>query len=1178
MLAPRTISWLLLCLLAVLAAPLRADQSAGAFTYTSDATSVTITGYSGMDAVVTVPSAIASLPVQAIAPDAFSGVTSITSINLPDTLLSLGARAFAGCTGIAEITLPGQLQSIGDQAFHGCTALRQVSIWGSFSAVTSSNAFDSPGSLTLRYISGASGLDGPVWSLFMQAPLKISLSYSAIGYTLYGYTGTDSDLFLPTSVGGKPIIRIAQETFKAATFSRITLPENLSIIDDSAFAGCSQLTQLTIPDSVVNINANAFSGCTKLASLSLPAHLASLSPSCFANCSSLTAITLPTDLSSIGDFAFGGCSKLQALAIPAGVTSIGQGIVSQCTALTQLTVDPLNPKYVSTDNALYLKSPSTLIAVAAGLERSSFVIPSGTTAIGPWALYGADKLQQVTLPGTLTSIGLAAFYGCSSLTSVEIPSKVSRIEDIAFYNLPKLAKATFLGNAPSYFGGSVFDAAATGFTIYYTAGATGFTQPTWHGYPSSELAFSSITVADGISITGYLGSSTTVVIPPSILGKPVTEISANAFSSRNDLRSIEIPSTVLRIDPTAFADCSSLYGITVSAANPAFLAIDGVLFGESGSKLLRYPAGLANSRYSIPSGVRILEAHSFSGASLLIGVEIPASVRNIGEACFQGCSNLGGAQFDGNAPDDFGSLVFDGTAPGFTISVAMTALGFSTPTWKGYPVHSGDYAYTDSGAGLMITGYSGTDTTLQLPSSILGRPVIGIAASAFAGNTALSSAVLPEGLTSLGDHAFANCTQLTSASLPASLASVGTAPFLGCGRLSSLTLSAGNTHFSLWNGLLMDKGLTRLIECPQGLSTLPTTLPSSLASIAPEAFRGCSALRSLQLPSSLVSIGEEAFSDCSSLTLIQLAGDAPSLAEAGAFNRSPGVRFYYQASASGYSSAAWVSLSPLALHPNHLSNLSTRSFVGKDDKSQFAGFVIGGTEPKRVLVRASGPALKAFNVSGVLEDPTLILFDSTQTKLAANDDWDPTSIQADAARVGAFPWSSGSKDAALLLSLKPGSYTVQVSGKDGGTGIALVEIYDADATPQSNLLTNISTRSLTLSDDQIQIAGFVVSGDKPKQILVRASGPALKAFGLNEAMNDPVLKVVGANQALLDSNDDWDATTIQAAAQKVGAFAWPVGSKDAALLMTLKPGNYTAMVSGKGTESGITLVEVYDVP
>ena len=264
-----------------------------------------------------------------------------------------------------------------------------------------------------------------------------------------------------------------------------------------------------------------------------------------------------------------------------------------------------------------------------------------------------------------------------------------------------------------------------------------------------------------------------------------------------------------------------------------------------------------------------------------------------------------------------------------------------------------------------------------------------------------------------------------------------------------------------------------------------------------------------------------------------------------------------------------------------LVNISTRATAGTGDRALIAGFVIRGAAAKNVVVRGLGPALASFGVAGTLLNPVLTLNDGAGRVVATNDNWSTTATPpALFAGLGAFALANGSADAALQTSLSAGSYTATVSDSANRTGTALVEIYAADAN--STRLVNLSTRAFVDIGSGIGIAGIVVRGQQPGRYLVRGIGPALTAFGVGGALADPVLVLTTSLGVTVASNDNWSVNTnageLANAAAAVGAFPLPANSRDAALLLTLPPGSYTALVSGAANTTGVALVEVYEVP
>lgn len=261
-----------------------------------------------------------------------------------------------------------------------------------------------------------------------------------------------------------------------------------------------------------------------------------------------------------------------------------------------------------------------------------------------------------------------------------------------------------------------------------------------------------------------------------------------------------------------------------------------------------------------------------------------------------------------------------------------------------------------------------------------------------------------------------------------------------------------------------------------------------------------------------------------------------------------------------------------------LVNISTRSYVGQGGDVMIAGFVITGDRAKTVLIRASGPSLRQFGITSTLNDPVLTLYEGSTAK-ATNDNWGDVpsekSVIASAIRtVSAFAWDEGSADAAMVVTLSPGGYTAIVSGKSNSTGVALIEVFETDVTQSNSRLVNLSTRSSVRLGENVQIAGFVVSGNGPQRVVIRASGPALEKYGVPGYLDDPVLELHDATNQLAIS-DDW-APALRADFQTIGADNWAVGSKDAAIVRTLEPGGYTAIVRGKNGSTGVALIEIFE--
>jgi len=274
--------------------------------------------------------------------------------------------------------------------------------------------------------------------------------------------------------------------------------------------------------------------------------------------------------------------------------------------------------------------------------------------------------------------------------------------------------------------------------------------------------------------------------------------------------------------------------------------------------------------------------------------------------------------------------------------------------------------------------------------------------------------------------------------------------------------------------------------------------------------------------------------------------------------------------ASGTYSTSGITFKVLTV-PDIPLNIATRLKVNPDPNQLVGGLIITGTEPKKVIIRAIGPSLSSF-FSGVLADPTLELFQGN-TLLASNNNWKDNGNQAAVEATGIPP--SNELESAIVQTLAPGAYTAAVRGNGGGTGIALVEVYDLDQNAKSKL-ANIATRGFVDTNDNVMIGGFIVGGNggADMRVVVRAIGPSLSAFGLAGALQDPVLELKSANGVTLLANDDWKETQ-ETEITQIGLA--PTDNRESALVTALPAGNYTAIVRGKANTTGIAVVEVYNV-
>jgi hypothetical protein len=261
--------------------------------------------------------------------------------------------------------------------------------------------------------------------------------------------------------------------------------------------------------------------------------------------------------------------------------------------------------------------------------------------------------------------------------------------------------------------------------------------------------------------------------------------------------------------------------------------------------------------------------------------------------------------------------------------------------------------------------------------------------------------------------------------------------------------------------------------------------------------------------------------------------------------------------------------------PGSLGNISTRMRVQAGDNALIGGFIIAGSAPKNVAVRGIGPSLSQFGVPDVLADPTLELHNGSGATLVQNDNWQDDPLQA--AQLTALGLNlSNPNESGLVATLQPNApYTAILAGKNNGTGVGLVEIYDTNPAASSQL-ANISTRGFVLTGDNVMIGGFILGGTTNANVVVRGIGPSLSQFGLNPVVADPTLELHDGNGALLVSNDNWQDDPATAALLSANGLGLS-DVNESGIFQSLPPGAFTAILAGKNGGTGIGLVEIYNL-
>ena len=449
-----------------------------------------------------------------------------TSVNIPNSVKSIGDYAFILCRGLTSVTIPNSVTSIGAGAFSGCSALTSITIPNSVTSIVSDVFFDCLELTNIVVEEGNTKFDSR-----NNCNAIIETSSNTL------ITGCKNTT-IPNSVTSIGVG--AFQYCSGLTF--ITIPNSVTSIGDSAFSGCSGLTSVVIPNSVTSIGERAFDGCSGLTSITIPNSVTSIGYYAFDGCSGLTSVVIPNSVTTIYDYAFLGCSGLTMITIPNTVTFIGYGAFYGCSGLTSIVVEEGNTEYDSRNNcnAIIESSSNTLIA---GCKNT--IIPNSVTAIDGYAFYRCNGLTSITIPNSVTSIGDDAFSGCGGLISIVVEegnakydsrNNCNAIIETSSNTLIIGCKNTTIPNSVTSIGKGAF---------------------------SECSALTSITIPNCVTSIGdwaFYGCSglTSVTIPNS-----VTSIGDSAFSGCSGLTSVVIPNSVTSIGNSAFVGCVNLKEIII---------------------------------------------------------------------------------------------------------------------------------------------------------------------------------------------------------------------------------------------------------------------------------------------------------------------------------------------------------------------------------------------------------------------------------------------------------------------------------------------------------------------------------------------------------------------------------------------------------------------------------------
>ena len=441
--------WLAAGLLCGWAAPGQADD----FTFaTNTDNTITLTGYKGEGGIVVVPSHVNELPVVEIEANAFWGCRTMTSIELPDSLLRIGSRAFYASTNLSEVFIPAAVNSIGDEVFGWCSRLTAIDVDPTNAYFESRNGvlFNEDGSVLICHPGGMSG----------------------------SYVVPDG------------VVELAPFAFfGCGEMPGVEIPAGVLLVGELAFYKCDGLTNVQLPQSIANVADGAFASCARLASISVesnnPAYeavdgaLLVKGGGEFVQCPGGRTGTyaVPATVTNIRAFAFAGCKGLANVWIPGSAIAMGADPFEECFNLASIEVDPSNPIFASMDGVVYSKELHVLVRYPPG-KPGPCVLPDSVNDIADYAFSCCAGLSHVTLGNAVTNVGARAFLNCENLNTAVLGSGVVHIGALAFMGCFNLREIYFAGNAPS-----LEYRITTGLTtVYYLPETTGWDDPPWNWF------------------------------------------------------------------------------------------------------------------------------------------------------------------------------------------------------------------------------------------------------------------------------------------------------------------------------------------------------------------------------------------------------------------------------------------------------------------------------------------------------------------------------------------------------------------------------------------------------------------------------------------------------------------------------------------------------------------------
>ncbi len=703
----------------------------------------------------------------------------VTHDGVTYTVTAIGEYAFLYCTDLTSIVISDSVNTVGRAAFRSCTGLRNVTIGKSIT--------------TLRYKKGSA-----IFYAFQNCDSITSLTWNAVNCADNGYMGTAN---IEQVIIGEEVEVITNGLAEGSQIEEITIPNSVTTIGNSAFAGCTGLTgELTIPNSVTTIGNSTFAGCTGLTGeLTIPNSVTTIGNAAFAGCTGLTGeLIIPNSVIAIGGSAFAGCTGLTgALTIPNSVTAIGGSAFAACTGLEELVIP----------NSLTTIGVSTF-AGCTGLN-GTLTIPNSVTTIGEGAFSGCIGIEEITIPNSVTQIYAGAFYGCDNLSKVNISSLEAWC--CIVFGMISGGNYSRESSNPIYYAHHLYLNGQEITDLVIPNSITAINSYAFYG----GSGFNSITLGNAVTTIGNYAFSGCTGLTNLTIGDAVTTIGESAFEGCTGLTSLTISKSVISISGNIIVNCPSLTSLSVESGNPIFDSRDNCnAIIETATNTLV----VGSQTTVIPNTVTAIGASAFTSCDGLTSITIPNSVTSIGVETyvneyqndttfyyynpFMFCTNLRTIIVESGNP------VFDSrdNCNGIIETATNTLkFGCNATIIPNTVTAIGDNAFCGSGL-----------ISFDIPNSVTT-----IGEAAFSGCSALTNIDIPNSVTSIGDFAFGACLSLKEITIPNSVIALqsyaATGWFQHCWSLERVTIGSGIARMGvMFNDCPKITSVTCLRTAPPG--------------------------------------------------------------------------------------------------------------------------------------------------------------------------------------------------------------------------------------------------------------------------------------------------------------------------------------------------------------------------